>query len=65
MKAYILDGKEPKVVDAVPEHGEDFCDQCGDCLDCYAVDPCWHSSGEHAWIVYEDQAEEFRRRMCL
>jgi hypothetical protein len=40
--------------EAEPECGEDFCDACGDCLDCYGGDPCYESkSGEHFWVVYE------------
>lgn len=64
MQAHILDGKEPRVVDAEPIHGEDFCDQCDDCLNCYGGDPCYRDGipfSDHAWVVYEWNAEEFRR----
>lgn len=35
-----------------PVCGEDFCDECGDCLHCYGIDegycnPC-------KWIIYQD-----------
>lgn len=46
---------------AEPTCGEDFCDACGDCLSCYAGDPCYSSNiGEHRWIVYADKADEWR-----
>jgi len=34
-----------------PVCGEDFCDGCGDCLDCYIGDPCIYY-GEHSWVFY-------------
>lgn len=45
--------------DAEPRCGADFCDTCGDCLDCYSDDPCGPSEGYHAWVVYADQAADF------
>lgn len=49
-----------EVVEAVPIHGEDFCDSCGDCLSCYGSDPCGQYGDEgHSWVVYEDEAAEF------
>lgn len=37
--------------------GQDFCDACGDCMECYASDPCpW---GTHRVVVYEDALEGF------
>lgn len=47
-----------RVEDAEPECGKDFCDRCGDCLDCYGGDPCWdgsESAGDHFWVTYEDE----------
>lgn len=41
-----------RVEEATPECGEDFCDRCGDCLDCYGSDPC-ANGGEHFWVEYE------------
>lgn len=35
-----------------PRCGEDFCDDCGDCLACYY---CPHQ----LWIVYEDRLGKF------
>lgn len=35
-----------------PVCGDDFCDQCGDCLHCYAGQYC--PSGEHTWVIYKD-----------
>jgi len=32
-----------------PLCGEDFCDECGDCLQCYGDDPCF--GGVHSWII--------------
>lgn len=45
-----------------PVCGEDFCDQCGDCLDCYNGDGCmvggeWDTEAEHRWHVYEAPEE--------
>lgn len=39
---------------AVPRCGDDFCDRCGDCLDCYGSDECTDnkSNGYHAWVLY-------------
>lgn len=49
-----------EVVEAAPIHDEDFCDSCGDCLDCYGDDPCGRYGDEgHMWVVYEDQVAEF------
>lgn len=28
--------------------GEDFCEVCGDCLSCYAYDPC-NNGAAHIW----------------
>ena len=41
-----------------PQCGEDFCQTCGDCLDCHGGDPCFdfaigESRGEHTWIIEE------------
>ncbi len=40
---------------AIPICGEDFCDDCGDCLICYIEDPC--SGGSHRWIRYQKGKE--------
>ncbi len=40
--------------DATPECGVDFCDKCGDCLDCYVSDPCYDER-IHVWVEYEDK----------
>lgn len=34
----------------VPVCGEDFCDACGDCLNCYSEEACFVTHGEHVWI---------------
>ena len=49
-----LDGKKIGKIIADPECGKDFCDSCGDCLDCYGGDPCWDAgeSGDHFWVRY-------------
>jgi len=48
-------GHTIRIEDAVPECGEDFCDTCGDCLDCYAEDRCCHNEdGEHMWVEYQE-----------
>ena len=41
-----------------PVCGEDFCDNCGDCLVCCFDDMCY-GPGEslHRWVVYEDELE--------
>lgn len=54
MKKLILnrDFKIIKTEEAEPKCGEDFCDECGDCLHCYGGDPCYNG-GEHIWIVYD------------
>lgn len=38
----------------------DFCDQCGDCLDCHWEDGCAGKAGvEHRWVLYADDVEAF------
>jgi hypothetical protein len=33
----------------------DFCDRCGDCLNCYGEDPCKGVEGlKHMWVVNEN-----------
>jgi hypothetical protein len=41
--------------DDQPECGKDFCDECGDCLECYGGEggPCVHSIAGHVWIRRE------------
>lgn len=58
MKRQVLDEKyhEIRVEEAEPECGDDFCEDCGDCLACYGDEPCSFSdSGRHRWIVVENQ----------
>lgn len=45
-------------IDATPICGEDFCDDCGDCLWCYTGDYC--PGGWHIWVVYGDEEDEWR-----
>lgn len=35
---------------ATPVYGEDFCDDCGDCLACQDEDEC--PGGVHRWVQY-------------
>ncbi len=57
MKRYVAD-KQGKVIDteeATPVCGEDFCDDCGDCLVCYCEDSCRGVPGlprQHYWVRY-------------
>jgi hypothetical protein len=44
---------------------EDYCDSCGDCLYCFSEDPCHPAGGQHSWVVYPDQVEEFKIRYGL
>lgn len=52
-----------EVVDDTPECGEDFCDRCGDCLNCTG-DKCYpRGDGDdgyssHFWVVYQEEIEE-------
>lgn len=50
-----------KIVDANPVCGVDFCDECGDCLACYADNPCYPSGGKHTWVTYRPEEEEWVR----
>lgn len=54
------DYKDGELLIAQPICGEDFCDQCGDCLSCYWEDSC--PGGDHRWVIYHDQAEQWRAR---
>lgn len=42
--------------------GEDFCEQCGDCLVCYGDDSCWAggTEGDHEWPMREATEDEIR-----
>ena len=43
-------------VRAVPECGEDFCEDCGDCLYCNGDDPCHAPSDRrHRWVVCDGE----------
>lgn len=38
-----------------PECGEDFCDGCGDCLDCQYHGPAeWDNGQSSHWVIYLD-----------
>jgi hypothetical protein len=52
-----------EVIDAEPECGEDFCDQCGDCLACYSGDPCYDGGDGHTWVVYAEDVAAFKERI--
>lgn len=56
MIAHVVDrpnGAPNLKVNATPVCGKDMCDSCGDCLACYASDPCPDAT-HHRWIVYAD-----------
>lgn len=63
MRCYLYadDGVKPFVgFEAAPICGVDFCDTCGDCLDCQEGE-C--ADGKSClWVVYADDAEEFVRQ---
>lgn len=47
-----------RIENRIPECGEDFCDQCGDCLYCHGGDACSENDwGNHRWIVYLPEPE--------
>lgn len=59
IKIETLDGSyvEGKDIEVTPdcECGEDFCDQCGDCLYCFSEDGCGGSDNVgHSWVIYLD-----------
>lgn len=62
MRVQILDERYRAVerLEAEPRCGEDFCDDCGDCLHCYAGDSCYAGEGSHLWVVYSDRADDWR-----
>jgi hypothetical protein len=37
-----------------PTHAKDYCDRCGDCLDCCQGDICVDGHAKHFWVVYQD-----------
>jgi len=41
-----------------PVHLQDFCDRCGDCLDCYGGDGCVDGHKEHYWVIYGEPGEK-------
>ena len=55
MKKHIYDHTGTRLLrveEAEPRCG-DYCDNCGDCLKCYATDGCINGNTEHFWVVYE------------
>ena len=60
MRCRIYDDKTLQFIreeEREPQCGEDFCDSCGDCLDCYGDDLCpGTEDGEHRWVIYEQEA---------
>ena len=42
---------------AVTTCGQAFCENCGDCLYCYAGDDCMFGV-IHRWVMYEDELGE-------
>lgn len=45
--------------DPAPVCGEDFCEECGDCLVCYGEDRCQVSEdGKHSWVRNAQCAKE-------
>ena len=39
-------------VEREPVCGEDYCEQCGDCLVCHWEDPCYgNDGGEHSFFI--------------
>ena len=40
-----------------PVHSQDFCDRCGDCLDCYQDDGCVDGNHSHFWVIYGDSEQ--------
>ena len=54
------DAKSLVGFEAVPICGVDFCDTCGDCLDCQEGE-CVDGNG-CLWVIYLDDAEEFIRQ---
>jgi len=48
-------GKWVRDAEGDPECGKDFCDECGDCLECYHGDTC---EGGCAWVRYADNPPE-------
>lgn len=43
---------------ADPNCGEDFCNNCGDCLACYREDPCGNPNSTHFWVKYGEDPKE-------
>jgi len=59
MVRYIANAKGQIVgeEEAEPVCQEDYCDACGDCLVCYAEDPCYSEGDDasedgHMWVRY-------------
>lgn len=51
-----------------PKCGEDFCDGCGDCLHCYAGDPCYRTdppADAHFWVVYPEQSDDGKEHVTF
>lgn len=51
-----VDNKFIRVEDATPVCGEDFCDNCGDCLACFGDDDKCICGCE--WVIYESNNPE-------
>lgn len=41
----------------------DYCDNCGDCLNCSGEDECFRDTdGEHAWVAVTEDLQEWLSR---
>jgi len=59
---YAEDDVKPLIgFEATPICGVDFCDTCGDCLDCQEGDGCVDDKS-CLWVLYADNTEDFIRQ---
>lgn len=57
---YTSDGSSLlRTEDREPMCGVDFCDRCGDCLECFGYDACGDTGRDaHLWVMYEDELDD-------
>jgi hypothetical protein len=41
-----------------PRCGVDFCDRCGDCLDCYGGENCYANGSDNGPHTFEDPDDD-------
>lgn len=49
---------QPQSFYADPICGEDFCERCGECLNCMGWQECLADDEGHTWVIDAERAKE-------